>query len=31
MIHASRKQRQQARELGGLADYIKVRSRFNLQ
>lgn len=24
MIHAARKQRQQARELGGLADYIKV-------
>lgn len=24
MIHAARKHRQQARELGGLADYIKV-------
>lgn len=24
MIHAARKQRQQARELGGLADYIKI-------
>lgn len=25
MIHAARKQRQQARELGGVADYIKLQ------
>ena len=29
MIHAARKHRQQARELGGLADYIKVEDTAN--